>query len=105
MFIAVFSVNEKRLNIINRTTVRGNIPKEKRGGDRKSYKSIDKKESLRNFIKCLPARESHHNRQKSKRIYLSSDLNCKKLRPGLHQSGDETSGEEMFFKQPIELSY
>lgn len=27
------------------------------------------------------------------------------LRPGLHQSGDETSGEEMFFKQPIELSY
>ncbi|CAG4990263.1 unnamed protein product [Colias eurytheme] len=35
MFIAVFSVNEKRLNIINRTTVRGNIPKEKRGGDHK----------------------------------------------------------------------
>lgn len=100
MFIAVFSVNEKRLNIINRTTVRGNIPKEKRGGDRKSYKSIDKKESLRNFIKCLPARESHHNRQKSKRIYLSSDLNCKKLM-GLYNSSVASNlqvKKTMFYK-------
>lgn len=79
MFCAVFSVSEKRLNNINKQTVQGNIPKENRGGDRKFQKYVNKKEALRQFLNSLPAKESHYGRQKSKRIYLSSELNCKKL--------------------------
>lgn len=79
MFSAVFSVSEKRLNSINKQTIQGNIPAENRGGDHKSHKSVNRKESLRQFLNGLPAKESHYNRQKSKRIYLSAELNCKKL--------------------------
>lgn len=72
---------EKRLNVVNiaKTLSEGNIPKEKRGGDHVSVKSIDKKNIVREFIGKLTGRESHYNRKKSKRIYLAADLNIKKL--------------------------
>lgn len=78
-FIASFSVNEKRLRNLNKTLVKGQLPREKRGGDHRSHKSIEKKESLRRFLNNLPAQESHYSRQKSKRIYLHSELYAKKL--------------------------
>lgn len=69
--------------------IQGEIPREKRGGDRKSRKSKDKKDSLRKFLNGLPASESHYNRKKSKGIYLSSDLNAKKLREFYNNSVTE----------------
>ncbi|CAG4939191.1 unnamed protein product [Colias eurytheme] len=74
-----FSVTNKRLQTINTSTYKGDLPQENRGGDRRSTKSEEKKQSLRNFLKALPAKESHYNRLKSKRIYLSSELNGAKL--------------------------
>lgn len=50
-----------------------------RGGDRVSLKSVLKKESVRKFIGGLRGKESHYNRNKSKRIYLQCDLSIKKL--------------------------
>ena len=78
-FMSVFSVNEKRLRNLNKTLVQGNLPKENRGGDHRSHKSVEKKESLRKFLNGLPAQESHYSRAKSKRVYLSSEIYPKKL--------------------------
>jgi hypothetical protein len=50
-----------------------------RGGDRVSQRSFAKKEAVRQFIGNLKGTESHYNRKKSKRIYLSSDLSIRKL--------------------------
>ena len=57
----------------------GNVPVEKRGGDRKSYKSAEKKNSVRDFIRKLQGRESHYGRNKSRRIYLDPSLSIAKL--------------------------
>lgn len=77
--IAVFNVTKGRLRTVAKTINAGTVPKEKRGGDRVSNKSNIKKQNVREFLNRLPATESHYNRQKSKRIYLSSDLCIAKL--------------------------
>ncbi|XP_060801593.1 uncharacterized protein LOC132902028 [Amyelois transitella] len=79
VFQKTFAIGEKRLRNLNVRLSQGETPTEKRGGDRKAAKSREKKEKLREFLKKLPAQESHYNRQKSKRIYLSSELNAARL--------------------------
>lgn len=64
---------------LNHTIIEGKTPKEGRGVDRKSGKFAEKKQKLREFLNKLPAHESHYNRLKSKRIYLSSELNAARL--------------------------
>lgn len=59
---------------------------ENRGGDRVSYKSLLKKESVRKFIGKLKGTQSHYNRKKSKRVYLSSELSIRKLHTIYNQS-------------------
>lgn len=71
MFMKTFSLKKDRVHHIAKPVFEGNTPKEKRGGDRKSIKSAAKKETLRQFIRKLQASESHYNRAKSRRIYLS----------------------------------
>lgn len=78
-FVKALGISNKRLQNINKVLIKGKTPEEKRGGDRKSFKSEVKKNSLRKFLNGLPASESHYSRNKSKRIYLSAELNCKKL--------------------------
>lgn len=85
-FMKVFSIKKDRLISIAKTVFEGKVPKENRGGDRKSQKSSEKKAKLREFLASLPANESHYNRNKSKRIYLSSDLNISKLRKLYNES-------------------
>lgn len=99
-FMKVFSVSRKRLQNLNKVLMHGEIPKEKRGGDRKSEKTKARKDSLRNFLNNLPASESHFNRQKSKRIYLSSELNAKKLRQYYNDSvtADLRVSRTMFYE-------
>lgn len=78
-FLATFNISKARVNIINRTLNAGDTPAEKRGGDRKSSKSVERKNHVRAFINKLPAVESHYNRKKNKRVYLSSEWNVKKI--------------------------
>lgn len=78
-FLAALDIKKDRVNRIAAVLFEGAIPKEKRGGDRLSDKSRSKKESVREFINSLSAKESHYNRRKSKRLYLSSDLSIKRL--------------------------
>lgn len=78
-FVAALSVSKQRVNTVAKVIRAGEVPKENRGGDRKSQKSEGKKECVRNFLKRLKGRESHYNRKKSKRIYLSASLSVAKL--------------------------
>lgn len=78
-FCQALSLTSRRLNNLAKTIDKGDIPKEKRGGDRKSMKFAEQKDSVRRFIAALPGKESHHNRAKSKRVYLNHELNVKKL--------------------------
>lgn len=76
---AALSITKRRIHTVAKTIFDGQIPKEKRGGDRQSVKSVDKKNKVREFICSLPATESHYNRKKSSRIYLACDLNLNKV--------------------------
>lgn len=79
-FQATFAIKSRRLNSLAKTILAGAVPAEKRGGDRRSHKYVAKKEEVLKFLKSLPAEESHYNRNKSKRCYLSSELSICKLR-------------------------
>ncbi|RUS70401.1 hypothetical protein EGW08_021845 [Elysia chlorotica] len=58
----------------------GCLRKEKRGGDRKSFKFADRVRKIKSFIQSMPGRESHYGRGKSKKIYLPAELySIKKL--------------------------
>nr|CAH7714926.1 unnamed protein product [Callosobruchus chinensis] len=77
--MAAFGVSAGRIRTVAKFLESGRVPKERRGGDRVSKKSLSKKNKIREFIASLPASESHYNRNKSARIYLSCELNLKKL--------------------------
>lgn len=78
-FMHVTGFKTKRLSTLSKKICEGISIQEKRGGDRVSYKSLAKKERVREFLSNLHGWESHYNRKKSKRIYLHSDLNRRKL--------------------------
>ena len=79
LFLKVFSLKKKRLNHINAVVFNEQSIKETRGGDRKSGANLEQKENIIKFIGQLSAKESHYSRNKSKRVYLPSTLNIKKL--------------------------
>lgn len=79
-FITSMGLSRGRVDILVRRLGNGEIIKEKRGGDRKSRKSAVIKQKIKEFINKFDAVESHYNRSKSKRIYLSSELSVAKLR-------------------------
>lgn len=79
MFLNVLDIHKDRVRRVAKVCFDGNIPKEGRGGDRVSAKYTDKKGNIREFLDGLPAKESHYNRRKSKRVYLDCSLTMRKL--------------------------
>lgn len=53
------------------------LPKERRGGNRRSQQYSGPTESVKSYIKGLKSIESHYARGWSTVLYLSSDLNIK----------------------------
>lgn len=88
-FMKVLSITKRRIEFILKRIVNGGIPSERRGGDHRSHKFIEKKESVNKFINSFPAIESHYNRSKSKRIYLNSNLNISKMFSMYNESVDD----------------
>lgn len=88
MFLAVFDVSQKRVQNIANRIQSGNGITEKRGGDRKSHKTINKRCKVMDFIRNLKGRESHYNRSKSRRIYLDSQYNITVLHKLYNKSVD-----------------
>ncbi|XP_072384620.1 uncharacterized protein [Diabrotica undecimpunctata] len=78
-FLKCVNIKKDRINYVAKTLSDGNIPKENRGGDHVSTKSVVKKNKIREFIGKLQGKESHYNRKKVRRIYLAADLSIKKL--------------------------
>lgn len=78
-FMTALAVKNHRLFTICKTVDSGDIPKERRGGDHVSKKSLFKRDKVQEFIGKLRGTESHYNRSKSRRIYLPAHLSIKKL--------------------------
>lgn len=106
-FLKALGLGKHRVNLLSKTLFEGKIPRDGRGGDRKSGNSVTKKESVHKFIASLPAKESHYNRQKSKRIYLSYELNIRTLWKGYNNSvSDENlKVNETMFRRVFEKDF
>lgn len=86
MFMATFSIKSFRLRTICKNVFNGEVPTERRGGDHKLKKFFNKRNSVKEFIGKLQAKESHYARNKTKRIYLDCTLNIKALHNAYNDS-------------------
>lgn len=75
------------------------MPKERRGGDRKSNLYFDRTESVKSYIKGLKSLESHYVRGRSAVQYLSSDLSIKKLHKVYNDDAHNVPVRYEFFRR------
>ncbi|KAJ4433057.1 hypothetical protein ANN_15314 [Periplaneta americana] len=78
-FRKLFSIGQIRVNTISKGIASGKGVIDKRGGDHKVGKFEARRKEVVKFISKLKGTESHYNRSKSQRLYLSSDLSVNKL--------------------------
>lgn len=79
-FLGITHFSADRIERIVANFVRsGQIPKEKRGGNRILAKNDAAKLLIKQFIESLTCVESHYSRERTSRLYLRCDLNFKKL--------------------------
>lgn len=80
-FLSIFMISKNRVQgVVHRNFQSGKSASERRGGDRKGKTHAEKKIAVISFVKKLKCNESHYCREKSsKRVYLSPDLNIRKL--------------------------
>nr|CAH7734043.1 unnamed protein product [Callosobruchus chinensis]CAH7744959.1 unnamed protein product [Callosobruchus chinensis]CAH7757061.1 unnamed protein product [Callosobruchus chinensis]CAH7763913.1 unnamed protein product [Callosobruchus chinensis] len=78
--MAVYNVGQRRLNTICKKLQSGDeVIKENRGGDTRTSKFLEKLNAVKSFISQLQGNESHYGRNKSRRIYVSSEYNISVL--------------------------
>lgn len=108
-FSKILGVGIHRLrNISKKFLLYGDIPQEKRGGDRVSSKNSAKKENVKQFIESFKRIESHYCRSAiSERKYVSSDLNIRKMwRMYQNKQEDETlKVRQCFFRNVFNTNY
>lgn len=78
-FQSIFEVKSRRILTIARGMHSGQGFDDHRGGRRVRPEYADKREAVRNFISNLKGSESHYGREKSRRIYLNSEWNVRRL--------------------------
>ena len=79
-FSAILQVDIQRFQRLNRSfRATSHSPEEKRGGDHRSKHFDGRRRAIIEFINSLKGCETHYGREKSRRVYLSSTLNVKKL--------------------------
>nr|CAH7747911.1 unnamed protein product [Callosobruchus chinensis] len=102
-FLKILHVSRFRLNILSKNFyATGQLPCERRGGDRKSIEYAPKKESVMNFLNKLKCVESHYCRSAvSSRMYLPSELNIRKL----HRMYDGIPVKVNFFRKIFNTEY
>ncbi|KAJ8888293.1 hypothetical protein PR048_007780 [Dryococelus australis] len=86
-----------RLNTVAKILDKGDIPRERREGDRKSAKLATKKCQVKTFIGSLKGCESHYSRSKSKCVYLASNLNVPKLHKMYNRSVEHDTSLRVSF--------
>lgn len=81
-FLGILRISKNRVQGVSKRFLssEGKMPKENRGGDKKSAAYRPKRESVIKFISKFPAVENHYCRNKtSERVYLRSDLSINKM--------------------------
>ena len=73
-FLKCLHIGKTRVQNIAKYFNEHGTPRKKRGGDKKSVVFRDKRNGVKDFLKSLPGRESHYNRNKSRKLYLPSEL-------------------------------
>lgn len=93
VFLDILGITKHRVNtVVKNFKIDGTIPKEKRGGDRKSRLYENKRNAVIAFIKSFKCIESHYCRSKtSVRHYLSSELNIKKMWRMYNENREEST--------------
>lgn len=96
-FTTILGISKDRIQrVCKKNMMTMALPKENRGGDRKSAKYADSKDSVKQFILGLKALESHYVRGRSKVQYLTSDLNIQKLHRIYNETHDHAVKYEFF---------
>ena len=72
-------LHQSRAQHLSRRNMSGIAPKENRGGDRRAQKYGLLRQCVKSHIENLKYVESHYTREKSTRLYMSSDFNVRKL--------------------------
>ena len=98
-------VTVDRLKCISKKVLSNKPLTERRGGDRRSKNFSDKKTSVHAFINRFPACESHYGAGKSRRIYLSTELNTKKMWRMYNKSVDALLKVSFSYFRNIFVSY
>lgn len=77
MFLKILGISKFRVqNICKKHHITGQIPRENRGGDRKSDKYLERKTEVRKFIQNLKCVESHNTREHSVKTIFYQRLQC-----------------------------
>lgn len=86
---------------------KGEIPRERRGGDRVGNRNIDKKNKIKIFVESLKCVESHYCRSKtSERMYLPCELNFKKLYSIYSSKTEENHRVKLnYFREYVNINY
>lgn len=107
-FLGITNFSANRVQRILRNFVnKGELPKERRGGDRVGCKNDEKRKHIKNFIESLTCAESHYCRSKtSSRVYLPCDLNFKKLYTYYQQRVSENLHVKIsYFRKMLNANY
>lgn len=98
-FLKCLQIKKGRLRgVMNRFMATECMSTEKRGGDHKSFKNMDLKQSIINFIKKFKGCESHYCRSKSRRIYLPSEPTGSSMFKMFMEENTEVQCKESYFK-------
>lgn len=102
-FIGILDISRFRLNLIaKRYYETGQFPGENRGGARRIHLYAERKRSVMNFLNKLKCVESHYCRsQTTSRMYLSSELNIRKL----YKMYDGIPVRESYFRKIFNTEY
>lgn len=108
-FLSVLNIKKDRVTgVVQRSFKSSGAPaKENRGGDHRSQKTVEKRSAICSFIETLKCSEPHYCRSKQGcRMYLSSDLNIKKIWRLYNESVDHTKKvKQSFFRRIFNSTY
>lgn len=107
-FLGITNFSKDRIQrIVRNLVVKGELPKERRGGDRVGPKNDEKRNCIKRFIESITCKESHYCRSKtSVRVYLPCDLNFKKLfNHYLHRVPELMHVKLTYFRKYVNANY
>lgn len=109
VFLKILDIGVHRLRRISKIFLSsGQLPVDRRGGDRSTEKNLAKKQSVMQFIETFKCIESHYCRSStSERKYVSSDLNIKKMWRMYQQQQENPNLKvrECFFRHIFNRNY